>query len=134
MSEKLLLGMNGDEHIYVTKHKWDCEWYWSFGYLGNKSNHYHFDKKYLDGSWYPVDLLLTKTKVTEHQWWNILDLFKQAYGLKRAAAIYRHGGHLAVKNEVVTIINNKDKADAVNRDLEVVLDHLWAYLESILGE
>ena len=134
MSDKLLLGMNGIERVFITKHKWACDWYWSFGCVGNSHGHYHFDKKYLDGSWYPIHLLFTETKITEHQWWNILDLFKQAYGLKKAAAVYKHGGNLAYANEVVTIIDNEEKADVVNRDLEIVLNHLWAYLESILGE
>jgi pyrroloquinoline quinone (PQQ) biosynthesis protein C len=79
-------------------------------------------------------LLFTETKITDHQWWNILDLFKQAYALKEAAEVYSHGGHLSGNNEVVTIINNEEKEDAINRDLKIVLDHLWAYLESILGE
>ena len=29
------------ESIYFYKPTWDCDWYWGFGYLGNKNQHYH---------------------------------------------------------------------------------------------
>lgn len=27
--------------IMLRAPSWDCEWYWGFGYLGNKNEHYH---------------------------------------------------------------------------------------------
>jgi hypothetical protein len=41
--EKILLGYNNNEPIYLSPPSWDCGWYWGFGYLGNKNCHYHVD-------------------------------------------------------------------------------------------
>ena len=40
---KILIGKNNNENIYLSPPKWDCGWYWGFGYLGNKDCHYHVD-------------------------------------------------------------------------------------------
>jgi hypothetical protein len=39
--DKIFFGTRKDDNssIYITKPKFDCNWYWSFGYLGNC--HYH---------------------------------------------------------------------------------------------
>jgi len=40
---KIFFGTNKEtnEKIYLDKPTWDCNWYWSFGYLGSKNCHYH---------------------------------------------------------------------------------------------
>ena len=40
---KIKLGVVNNETIYLTPPSWDCDWYWGFGYLGNKNCHYHID-------------------------------------------------------------------------------------------
>jgi hypothetical protein len=29
MTTKIYLGTQDNERMYVTKHKWDCNWYWA---------------------------------------------------------------------------------------------------------
>ncbi len=36
------------EPIYLEGFKWDCDWYWGGGYLGNKNLHTHFDGCFLE--------------------------------------------------------------------------------------
>lgn len=51
MKDKILLGFAGrnleiqnpNSAIYLSKHSWDCKWYWGFGYLGNNSCHWHME-------------------------------------------------------------------------------------------
>jgi hypothetical protein len=38
---KILLGKNNGQDIYLSPPSWDCGWYWGFGYLGNNNCHYH---------------------------------------------------------------------------------------------
>ncbi len=42
---KVLFGVDNEskENIYISKPTWDCDSYWSFGYLGNRNCHYHLD-------------------------------------------------------------------------------------------
>jgi hypothetical protein len=36
------------EPVYLTDFSWECEWYWSGGYIGNSRFHAHFDGAFLD--------------------------------------------------------------------------------------
>lgn len=115
------------EPLFITKHKWDCGWYWGFGYIGNRHTHFHFDSL-LTGSPRMASDLFSDTKLTDAQWWIIRDLFIQAYALHKAAAVYRHGGHQTSKKDTTDLIQNPAMAATLNADLQKVLDALWAYV------
>ncbi len=117
------------EHVYLTKHKWDCGWYWGFGYLGNYRCHFHVDSLlYVNGDKgaYCASDLFEETKITDKEWWVIRDLFVQAYALKAAAEVYQYGGHQTTSVGLTDVIKNKDRADQINADLAKVLDCLWS--------
>jgi hypothetical protein len=120
------------ENIWLEKHKWDCGWYWGFGYVGNKDCHFHFESMlYIkDGKGsckYGASDLFETTNITDKEWWVIRDLFVQAYALKKAAEVYRYGGHQINQTGVTDIIKNKERADQINADLAKVLDLVWDY-------
>lgn len=52
--EKVLLGytkkdLYGERRpVYLRGFSWDCNWYWSGGYIGNKDFHAHFNGAFLD--------------------------------------------------------------------------------------
>ena len=120
------------QNLYLEKHKWVCDWYWGFGYIGNKNCHFHFDSLLynVNGIQHPLASdLFEKTNITDNQWWVIRDLFVQAYALKAAAEVYRYGGHQATKPGVTDTIRSPDKAASLNQDLSNTLDILWAYIE-----
>ena len=96
---KVYLGKTKDgDACYLTQHKWDCGWYWAFGYIGNSQWHGHISSmidhpdKY-DPDWTDVTTHFKSTWITQKQWWIIRDLFIQAYALKKAAETYKYGGH-----------------------------------------
>jgi len=132
MAEKILLGrLKADagtyadgENLYLDKHKWDCGWYWGFGYIGNSKSHFHFDSL-LKGSKYQASDIFAQTNISNEEWWLIRDLFQQAYALRAAAEVYIHGGHQTSRPGVTDIIKNPELAKTLNRDLEIVLDKLW---------
>ena len=37
----LLRSRKEGERVYLSKHSWDCGWYWGFGYVGNRDCHFH---------------------------------------------------------------------------------------------
>ena len=121
------------ENIYLTKHNWDCGWYWGFGYIGNARCHSHFDsllsiKDGCGGIKHLASELFQSTKITDKEWWVIRDLFIQAYALRGAAEVYRYGGHQTTLKGVTNIIQSHDMAKFINADLEKVLNTLWNYV------
>lgn len=138
--DKILLGkLKADagtcadgENIWLEKHKWDCGWYWGFGYVGNKNCHFHFDSLlYIkDGKGsvkYTANDLFESTKITDKEWWVIRDLFVQAYALKKAAEVYQMGGHQSTEPGVTDVIRNTALAKQINADLQKVLALAWDY-------
>ena len=115
------------ERIYIDKHSFDCGWYWGFGYIGNAHCHTHFDRTFLKDSdvLMPSEMFI-RPKHTDAQWWEILDLFKQAYALKSVAEVYKYGGHYT--SDTIHTITSDQKAEMINNDLEKVLDKVWCKL------
>lgn len=130
---KIYLGrIEGWGRIYIERHKWDCDWYWAFGYLGNKNCHFHIESlikhpERYDPDWHQVTKQFTETWLTQDQWWILRDLFIVAYALKKAAETYRYGGHQTQQADPYRI-TDKGKAAELNRDLELVLNNIWSLL------
>lgn len=133
MAERIYLGVNSDgESISLKKHKWDCGWYWSFGYVGNRNLHYHIDSminhpSHYDDKWTNVTRQFRETWLTQDQWWILRDLFITAYALKKAAECYRCGGHQTHKARDHHVVS-ADMATLLNADLKICLDNIWVLL------
>ena len=69
--------------------------------------------------------LFESTNITDEEWWVIRDLFVQAYALRKAAEVYRYGGHQTTVHGVTDIIKNEERAAQINADLAKVLDTVW---------
>ena len=135
--EKLYLGFTrkdfepcSNERLYIEKHSWDCGWYWGFGYIGNSRSHMHFETL-IDNTKYEPKEIFQNTEITIRDWWILRDLFVQAYALKKTAEVYRYGGHQTTCQYDTAVIQNHDKADAINADLKIVLDKIWEVLTEI---
>ena len=137
MSDKIFLGTmdgTGDNgRIYLTKHKWDCDWYWAFGYLGNRACHFHIDSlfhaaKYeYDADFTNIDYHFESTWITQENCWIIRDLFIQAYALRKASDAYVHGGHQTSDAEPYRI-KSETMVSHINDDLATLLDTIWDLL------
>lgn len=123
----------GNEKIWLTKHTWDCGWYWGFGYIGNKDLHFHIESLITAPNPCLASELFFETKLTDVQWWVIRDLFMQAYALKRAAEVYRYGGHQTSAPGITDILKNPEKTAQLNADLEIVLDKVWEYINDTVS-
>lgn len=135
MTDRILLGRRTDdgEACYLSKHQWDCSWYWSFGYLGNRNCHYHFES-FLGSSLYEASKIFSETKITDKEWWVIRDLFVQAYALKKCAEIYQYGGHQTSQQGVTDLLKSAEKAATLNADLENILGTTWHYISACVSK
>lgn len=128
MKERILLGyMENKEAIYLTKHSWDCGWYWGMGYIGNRNCRFHIESL-IKGESDVTKVFPCGTDVNQTAWWLVRDLFIQAYALKEAAEVYRFGGHQSSLKGVTDKILDEQMCTRLNKDLETVLDTVWTLL------
>ena len=117
--EIVLLGQfKGGEFVWLEVPKWDCEWYWAFGYLetytNNKNPHLSRDinsHQHVDGVIFKPAAGSGRyihhfndspdfeaTVLDEKESWVLADLFKQYYTLKSYAEIL-HQGHSNISGD-----------------------------------
>lgn len=121
--DKVFFGKNKEtkEDIYITKPSFDCDWYWSFGYLGNNNCHYHLndysDKdiyiKYSDSTSTRSTRVTRKrnkcmsdcleedyilSKIIKDNIWLFCELSLTIYSLKEMAEIVHRGGSHMTSN------------------------------------
>lgn len=120
----------GGEAIYLSKHSWDCNWYWGMGYIGNKDLHTHFKSTFLkDRGTYDIKDIFSSTKLTQNNWWNILEMFNSAYALREVADLYHRGGSHISNNLCREKLKDEELAARLNKDLKEVLNTVWMYIE-----
>jgi len=144
MKEKNFFGIRKDDEsrINITSPTWDCGWYWSFGYLGNKNEHYHLSS-YSDGrniSMY--DALLADYELNPillgnadkfgsfPRLWEFCELAKTAYTLKETAEVLGRGGSHYCTNPCKDIIINTAEVERINK---VVLPAIFAKIDKLFS-
>lgn len=118
--------------IYLTAPSWDCGWYWGFGYLGNKYEHYHLSS-YQQRNINMYDALLADYDLAEgikKNLWKFCELVTTAYTLKKTAEVLGRGGSHYTTNPVADIIKNGEEVERINK---AVLPEIFAELEKILA-
>jgi len=126
------MGKVDGDSIYLKAPSWDCDWYWGFGYLGNKNTHYHLDgldknKNLFDAIRAHFEDSLTITD--EADLWTFCELVETFYSLKNAAEVLGRGGSHYTKNPVSNIIKNKSEAKRIN---DIVMPSIFEALQAIL--
>ena len=136
-------------NIYLSKPQWDCGWYWGFGYLGNRNEHYHLSSyqnvdhyfKLEDGSHKFIsearnkciyDCLLEDYELApriKENLWKFCELVKSAYALKEAAEVLGRGGSHLCANPVAEVIKSADEVKRIN---EVVLPAIFNKLSELI--
>ena len=147
---KVMFGTRKDtgEVIYLTLPTWDCGWYWSFGYLGNKDCHYHLssyqDKQHVftlaDGG---IKLLTERRNKCMYDClledyelnpklvgslWRFCELAQTAYALKDAAKVLGRGGSHITTNPCADVIKSAQEVERINR---VALPAAFAEIEKL---
>lgn len=101
-----LLGTNKDgEKVYLKKATFDCDWYWSIGYINTFNRNYtditshsHFDTTI--STWDEFNDYFEETVLTNSEKWQLLGLMQTLYTLRKMSdTIYTGGSHYTI-NEV----------------------------------
>lgn len=120
--------------IYITQPSWDCGWYWSFGYLGNRNEHYHLDG-YANGRNINMYDALKEdydlAPAIEENLWKFCELAKTAYTLKETAEVLGRGGSHYTTNPLAALIKNQDEVKRIN---EKVLPAIFNELAELYKE
>ena len=139
--------------IYLELPTWDCDWYWSFGYLGNAKEHYHLSgyqskQRFFtneDGKLVVLtekrnmcmrDCLLEDYNLNplliedEHTLWTFCELALTAYQLKETAEVLGRGGSHMTTNPCENIIKDEDMVKKINT---VMLPAVFKQIEKLFG-
>lgn len=130
----MLLGIRKDgEKVWLSEPKWDCGWYWGFGYLGEYKRgrqvaHYHLSSQLNGGSSLENFESLT---IEKDKRWTFLELAATAYALKNIAEVYGRGGSHYTTNPLAETIKNEAEVKRINEEL---LPAIFKEIENILTE
>ena len=139
-SEQVFLGIVKDipgsfisnKKLYLRKHAWMCDWFWSFGWIGNENLHCHVDSEIIQKRLFLVTDLFKSTNISETDWYIICDLFIQAYSLHRAYSVYYRGNGSICTNDKCKILNQNDNmSHIIKNDLELILNKIWEIVINI---
>lgn len=125
--------------------KWDCGWYWGFGYVETYTrnwqpsasrdidSHSHIDSSFMGsvktwdhekGSWkreYISNIYdgphLKYTTFNESEGWTLSELFKSFYLLKDAAALFRNGSAHITDNPKKNVLQDKKLEKRINDEM-----------------
>ena len=128
----MLLGIRKDgQKVWLSEPKWDCGWYWGFGYLGEYRGreqvaHYHLSSQLNGASSLENFESLT---IEENDRWTFLELAKTAYALKDIAEVYGRGGSHYTTNPLADMIKNEAEVKRINEEL---LPAIFKEIEKIL--
>lgn len=137
--------------VYISAPSWDCGWYWGFGYLGNKNEHYHLDsyqqKQHvfkLENGKYEIitearnknmfDCLSEDYDLSDkikNNLWKFCELVKTAYNLKETAEVLGRGGSHYTVNPCADLIKNAEETKRINDIvLPAIFDEIYNIFES----
>lgn len=133
MGTKVKFGVHkaSGEIIYLTLPTWDCNWYWSFGYLGNRSRHYHLSRYAAGRNICMHDTLMSDYELVPSlaaKLWVFCELACTAYTLKAAAEVLGRGGSHQTINPCAATIKNPKEVERINT---VVLPAIFAQILDI---
>ena len=142
-----LLGNNADGVAYwLEAPKWDCEWYWGFGYVETYTNNRRPDKakdiashQHIDSSFmgsvevYDTDKQVWKkgeyihniydspkfvnTTFSEKEGWTLSELFATFYHLRKSAEFFAKGGMHLITNPLASSLRDEKLAKKINEEL-----------------
>lgn len=149
---------NDDKTVWLEAPNWDCGWYWGFGYIEQYTNsrnpsiakdilshthwesdiigkqeYYDFEKKCFRISSEHIHHFnenpnFKRTVLTDAESWELADLMKSFYALKKVAGIYKRGNSNASSDCKVDLKNQKKCAD-INK---TILPKIFKRIDEIL--
>lgn len=154
-----LLGRDEDGiNYWLEEAKWNCGWYWGFGYVESYSNnakphlsrdissHSHIDSSFMgqmekydsEKQCFVKDVyvsniydnpILSETTFTKEEGWVLSELFKSFYTLEASAELFYMGRCNTATNPCSDLIKNKDWAKNINQEiLPMIFEKIYTIL------
>lgn len=120
------LGFLDGRRQYLSKHDWACDWYWSFGWVGNNKEHSHFKDIFLSNA-KSLSETLQSPRFSDEDFWVLRDFYEQAYALRAAAEVYQYAGNQSSESNIVGFLKNAETAAMLNAQLKTILDTAWDF-------
>lgn len=131
---------------YLEEASWDCNWYWSIGYVETFTNnnnpalsrdiasHEHFDGIVFNDKYTNLHKAFTARFVKhvfkdDKELWTLLELMRSLYHLRAYSDfLYRRGSHMSA-NPYFNVIKNEEEYERINKKLiPLLLNHLYDLL------
>jgi hypothetical protein len=145
---RIFFGVNKEtkERIYLSKPTFDCSWYWSFGYLGNKGCHYHLSSygtkeqflKLENGEYKRITEDRNKNMydclnedydlnpIIKDNLWSFCEQVSTIYSLKEAYEVLHRGGSHFTTHPMQKKVKKTGTANMLNdRLLPELMKNLW---------
>lgn len=115
---------------YLEKESWDCGWYWGLGYVETFTNnrcpeqsrdissHQHFDGLFLNGRNCAYDEFkefFAETPLTDDEIWELVDLMKTAYTLRKTAEVMGRGYSHYTSRAKVEEVKKPEYVETINQ-------------------
>lgn len=141
-----LLGVRNGTHYWLEEPKWDCNWYWGFGYIETYTNdkyperardiesHQHFNQFFTGNNngctgFDAFVEFFDETPFTEDEIWQLIELMKSFYTCREMADLTYWGGSHYTTNAASNELHDKDMCDNINR---IKIPAIFKALKSIL--
>lgn len=115
---------------------WDCDWYWSMGYLGHRYIHFHLNSLVKEHNANLFDAIKkefgeTLTITNDSDLWTFCELMMTAYSLKETAEVLGRGGTHYTTNPLAGLIKNKNEVERINN---ILLPAIFDQVNSLLAK
>lgn len=136
--DKVYLGTSLDnEELYLYKPSWDCDWYWGFGYVGNKNLHTHLNSLHPDKVIWKLKEVFQQNSFIikeDKDYWLFCECVTSIYQLREIAELfYRGGSHITV-NPIKEDLQNLELYNKINSELiPKLIDEMYKILNKYLN-
>ena len=122
LPEKLFIGRHKGEGIYLSRPSFDCDWYWGFGYIGNRNCHYHLDGIGKGKNINFRDALIQHFGDTfiikkDSALWQFAEIVLTIYTLKKSAELFHLGGSHMTTNPGAAMLKKSEWENEINHVL-----------------
>lgn len=133
--------------INLRRPSFDCDWYWGFGYLGNRDCHYHLDS--LETMDWQNDAMRNKnlfdqlkihfgdslTIKDDADLWSFCEIVTTIYTLKEAAELFNRGGSNYTTNPDRGLLTDWTMEEKINKEfIPTQIASLYRILEKYPNE
>jgi len=138
-----LLGINKDgKKVWIESGRFDCSWYWGFGYVEiythkyfDIETHTHFDglffNKHNISCWDAFKEYFKETTLSDKEIWTLLEHMKTFYTLRSYSDMLHSNGSGITKNNIICNYSDENKKE-YQRINEILIPEIMNHVYNLL--